>query len=1083
MKITAIHIDGFGQLRDKTLQLDQPLTVLYGRNEAGKSTLMGFIRAVLFGFPPHGSDRFEPLHGAAQGGYLTLVSEQGEVLRVERREGAASSRARSPGGGSVRVTLADGTQGGAELLQPLLGGITGELFRSLFAFSLSELQEVRTLQSDALSGYLYSAGLGARGGTIVAAERKLAQEMEQLFRPRGKNQAINQTLQKLEEQEVDIRRSKEQAGRYNDRVADLAALDGQIAANDLRLREQRNELAWREAAEQARNHWLRKNEIHHALAMLPEFTAFPEDALLRFTNMDKDKEQYRVEIDKLQQVIHRLQTELNQITADPTVLQHQLELNQLVEHLGAYRSDQFTESELRVELEQQQLQIDKLLRQIAAHWSESTLAQYAVTVSHREQVRQFHEQRDKLEREKERVSIEIERLSLQVNEAKGQQAKLEINLKLQNDHLNRVPSEAARRELEALPTALPQLRKQLQQLQKLKLELQHVQQREQDYILQSGDSLMHTQPSLFKQLWWLLLALSIAIPALFYRYDLQIPAIISFIALLGVTFFAFTRKNKASKNSPKRSRRSEEYNHPTTMLQSEKAGIEQQIAPLERSFQERVQQWVGFAQAASTSDRFNDVRGAVSNSFRVNHTGISDEQAEEWIEQLQQAAEAWRIELRELQITEQRAREAADAYELLFQHKELEFTKLHSLETKLTQLTEEWRAWLKQQQLSAELAPTAVFEIFQLVEQGQQLLGLKHKNEAKRQNLLYKKADFERQARSLLGDSDTSDLTLSLKRWKEAAEKALVELEQKQRLEQQLQQTDTELLLAAEAYERNEQRMIALWGEAKAEDEPQFRLHVRQHNERLECNEELQQIESALDVFIGLTRKIELDGLLRDKTPQELRQEIVEHTDRLSGIEQHLDQMKELRGKQRNELEKLELGAEHSERLQQWQEQTAILHEQAGQWATRSFCSALFKKARELYERERQPGVLLAASDYFQQITNGEYTRVLVPFGEKRIVAQNANGQTIDSSLLSRGTAEQLYLSMRFALADEYARKASLPLIMDDILVNFDRDRLNNTIAVLGKVAQKHQIMLFTCHSHVIEAFAAILPQHQRINL
>src|SRR4051812_10519 len=133
MKLRAIHVEGFGLLREKTLQLDGPLTVLYGRNEAGKSTLMGFIRAVLFGFPPRasGAERFEPLLGAAHGGYLTLETDEGERIRVERREGAAAGvgRARSPGGGIVRVTLASGAQGGAELLQPLLGGITGELFR------------------------------------------------------------------------------------------------------------------------------------------------------------------------------------------------------------------------------------------------------------------------------------------------------------------------------------------------------------------------------------------------------------------------------------------------------------------------------------------------------------------------------------------------------------------------------------------------------------------------------------------------------------------------------------------------------------------------------------------------------------------------------------------------------------------------------------------------------------------------------------------------------------------------------------------------------------------------------------------
>jgi uncharacterized protein YhaN len=199
--------------------------------------------------------------------------------------------------------------------------------------------------------------------------------------------------------------------------------------------------------------------------------------------------------------------------------------------------------------------------------------------------------------------------------------------------------------------------------------------------------------------------------------------------------------------------------------------------------------------------------------------------------------------------------------------------------------------------------------------------------------------------------------------------------------------------------------------------------------------------------------------------------------------ELNVDLLKDNRGKLRSELEKLERGAEHSERLQQMQEQAAVLTEQAAHWAKLALCSALFRKGRELYERERQPGVMLLATDYFHQITSGEYVRVLVPLGEKKIVVEHRSGRMLDSSLLSRGTAEQLYLAIRFALAEEYARKASLPLILDDIMVNFDQERMQQTIALLARIATKHQVIFFTCHPHVAEAFSKQLPSHQQINL
>jgi uncharacterized protein YhaN len=53
MKIADIRIDGFGVWHDLTLRgLSPEVTVFYGPNEAGKSTLMNFLRTVLYGVTP-----------------------------------------------------------------------------------------------------------------------------------------------------------------------------------------------------------------------------------------------------------------------------------------------------------------------------------------------------------------------------------------------------------------------------------------------------------------------------------------------------------------------------------------------------------------------------------------------------------------------------------------------------------------------------------------------------------------------------------------------------------------------------------------------------------------------------------------------------------------------------------------------------------------------------------------------------------------------------------------------------------------------------------------------------------------------
>ena len=141
------------------------------------------------------------------------------------------------------------------------------------------------------------------------------------------------------------------------------------------------------------------------------------------------------------------------------------------------------------------------------------------------------------------------------------------------------------------------------------------------------------------------------------------------------------------------------------------------------------------------------------------------------------------------------------------------------------------------------------------------------------------------------------------------------------------------------------------------------------------------------------------------------------------------------------------------------------------------------KKARDVYEQERQPGVLLRASYLLCKDDEWGFMPVKAPFGEQRLLAVRANGQTVDTSQLSRGTAEQLYLAMRFALVEEYGGKAILPLVLDDILVNFDEERMESCLRVLGDLSKRHQVLLFTCHGHVRDAAARVIPGHLYIHL
>lgn len=92
MRILDLHIDGFGKFHDLSVSFDKDLNVVYGKNEAGKSTLHTFIRCMLFGLE-RGRGRaaradlyskYEPWQNKAVYGGRMRVEKDGIIYRLER---------------------------------------------------------------------------------------------------------------------------------------------------------------------------------------------------------------------------------------------------------------------------------------------------------------------------------------------------------------------------------------------------------------------------------------------------------------------------------------------------------------------------------------------------------------------------------------------------------------------------------------------------------------------------------------------------------------------------------------------------------------------------------------------------------------------------------------------------------------------------------------------------------------------------------------------------------------------------------------------------------------------------------------
>ena len=143
----------------------------------------------------------------------------------------------------------------------------------------------------------------------------------------------------------------------------------------------------------------------------------------------------------------------------------------------------------------------------------------------------------------------------------------------------------------------------------------------------------------------------------------------------------------------------------------------------------------------------------------------------------------------------------------------------------------------------------------------------------------------------------------------------------------------------------------------------------------------------------------------------------------------------------------------------------------------------LLEKAVEEWGSRSQPEVYRRAGELLSLMTDGAWIRVALS-PEGTIIATDAARNERDPKHLSLGTCQQLYLALRIALlmcADNVGE--SVPILADDILVNFDSQRRAGAARALAQLARTRQVIVFTCHEEVVEAMGMADPACTVIDL
>lgn len=234
MKLVRLTMTNFGKWQDKHIDFQKDLTLVYGNNEAGKTTLHHFIQTMLFGFPKRRKSfrDYEPRQGGLFGGSLTIeVTNYGEI-RIERYK--------SINRGKAQVTLADGQEITEEELMALLSPLTAELFSEVFSLQQEQLRELKYLTEEKLQELLLAVGMtGSK--KIVTVKSTLNKQEQALYKPTGRLPLINLKLKEYETIRSQVIKKTQMERQYQQQRQDLATKEQVLQDSQAKLSELKSE--------------------------------------------------------------------------------------------------------------------------------------------------------------------------------------------------------------------------------------------------------------------------------------------------------------------------------------------------------------------------------------------------------------------------------------------------------------------------------------------------------------------------------------------------------------------------------------------------------------------------------------------------------------------------------------------------------------------------------------------------------------------------------------------------------------------------------------------------------------------------
>jgi uncharacterized protein YhaN len=345
MRIQELQIDRFGVWRGLNLPLTTSnVTVFYGPNEAGKSTLRRFIRGVLYGYQPQ--DERTP------GPQPTKVSCRG-ILRLEHEGREYEVMRETHAGTRGRLSVEGDTDPARSqaLLSRLLGNAGEGLFENVFAIGLNELQELATLDGADVARHIYGLSLGLDGERVLTTQLMVDHDRKQLFSDDRLTGVIVDLAKQLDGFDSQIGKTVDVSQKYVDLLSQREKLEAEVGKTKRRQHDVQQNLRGWQFIDRVWGPWNRERTLRAEHMAMPSLVGVSEKVLEELDALDRDIEGQDTRRRKLIEEARRLYEQAEALQLEPQFEEHVCTIRKLIEQQDHVRALERTLPERRARLE------------------------------------------------------------------------------------------------------------------------------------------------------------------------------------------------------------------------------------------------------------------------------------------------------------------------------------------------------------------------------------------------------------------------------------------------------------------------------------------------------------------------------------------------------------------------------------------------------------------------------------------------------------------------------------------------------------------------------------------------------------